>query len=755
MNHRDHSKLICDISELTTLFTDTGNLDSLLQKIVEMIALHMNADVCSVYLYYDESDELVLKATRGLQADSIGRVRLKLGEGLTGKALQELRPVCEGDARAHPSFRLFTGIGEERFCSFLAVPILRGQNRIGVMTLQSERKDHFTAEDVNIFRAVTSQLANTIEMAKLLMSIEKPSASEQKTAPRVSSLKFVKGRSGAEGFAMGEAVVVALPSLDDMAFAGGDQPLTLADLHGAVLKTEQQLEALQREIETKLFDVASLIFSAQILMLKDQAMLGAMEALIAGGDLPQAAVRRVVAQYVARFDKMPNAFLREKRYDVIDVGRRLLENLVGARSVERQYSGKIVIARELLPSDALKLSTQGVLGVVLLSGGVTSHVAVLARSLNIPLIIADEEGLLSLSPRAVILLDGEQGNLYVDPDQAVVKTFRDKEDLRKDSVKFRRNVKDRTVTRDGTAVHILANINLLGDLAVAKDYKAEGVGLYRTEFPFIVRSDFPTEEEQYVIYRKLVEAMKGRPITFRTLDIGGDKVLSYYDYAKEANPFLGLRSIRFSLRHKDIFAQQIRAILRAGVISPVRLMFPMIGSLDDLYAARAVVGECAAQLSAAGIPHLSSPEIGVMIELPSAVEMADELAREAAFFSVGTNDLVQYILAVDRTNEKVADLYVPHHPSVLRALKRVADAAIRHRKDISICGDMAHHPRYMAFLLGIGVRSLSLDARYIPKVQERILSIDIPSARKAAASLLECSSLSAVEKELALEYPLA
>ena len=195
--NRDHSKLICDISEITTLFTDTSNLDSLLQKIVEMIALHMNADVCSVYLYYDDTDELVLKATRGLAVSSIGRVRLKSGEGLTGKALQELRPVCEGDARIHPSFRLFSGIGEEKFCSFLAVPILRGQNRIGVMTLQSERKDHFTAEDVNIFRAVTSQLANTIEMAKLLMSLEKPVAAGAKLAARESMLKFVKGRSGA------------------------------------------------------------------------------------------------------------------------------------------------------------------------------------------------------------------------------------------------------------------------------------------------------------------------------------------------------------------------------------------------------------------------------------------------------------------------------------------------------------------------------------------------------------------------------
>jgi phosphotransferase system enzyme I (PtsP) len=748
--NRDHSKLICDISELSGLFTDTSNLDSLLQKIVEMIASHMGADVCSIYLYYEDLNELVLKATRGLAPESVGKVRLKLGEGLTGMALQELRPVCEGDATTHPSFRLFTGIGEEQFCSFLAVPILRGQSRIGAMTLQSLKKNQFTTEHVNIFRAVTSQLANTIEMAKLLMSIEQPAAVVKSPVTPLPSLKFIKGRSGADGFALGEGAVVASLTLDDLAMHGADRALTLKDLQAAVAETERQLKAMQSAIETQLFDVASLIFSAQILMLKDQAMFGAMEERVKNGASPQDAVRTVVADYVARFNRMSNVFLREKQYDVLDVGRRLMENLTGKSGHQEHYARKIAIAKELLPSDALKLSSQGVLGIVLLSGGVTSHVAVLARSLNIPLIVAEESALLNILPGTIFILDGGQGNIYVNPAEDVIRTFREKEALRKDSGKIALQVKPRTRTKDGAEVRLMANINLLGDLVVAKDYKAEGVGLYRTEFPFIVRSDFPTEEEQYVIYRKLVESMKGRPVTFRTLDIGGDKALSYFDYTKEPNPFLGLRSIRFSLKHQDIFIQQVRAILRAGALSPIRIMFPMIASLDDFYAARAVVAECSAQLAREGIEHLENPQIGVMIELPSAVEMADELAREAAFFSVGTNDLIQYTLAVDRTNQKVADLYVPHHPSVLRALARTAQAALKHGRDISICGDMAHEPDYVPFLLGIGIQVFSLDARYIPRIQERIMATDLPSARALAARILRMDRLSSVEKELCL-----
>jgi phosphotransferase system enzyme I (PtsP) len=748
--NKDHSRLICDIGELTTLFTDTANLDVFLQKIVEMIATHMNADVCSIYLYSEETEELVLKATRGLRADSVGKVRLKLGEGLTGKALLEYRPVCEGDARSHPGFRLFTGIGEEGFSSFLAVPIMRGQTRIGAMTLQSVRKNYFTPEHITVFRAISSQLANTIEMTKLLINIKVP---EHIPVPavKVSGPRFIKGRSGAEGIAFGEAVVIAPLSLDDIVACTPGKEYTLEDLRAAIAATERQLEGLQKEIETRLFDVASLIFSAHILMLKDQTMIGAMESLVARGMAPEQAVRTVIMEYVGRFERMSNAFLREKKYDVIDVGRRVLENLLGACSVVAQYTGKIVFARELLPSDALKLSTQGALGIVLLSGGVTSHVAVLARSLNFPLIIAEDTDLLSLPAGTKVLLDGDQGNIYIAPDQEVRARFADKEESRRAAAQVRDQVSAETRMADGTLVQLLANINLLGDLAVAKDFKARGVGLYRTEFPFMVRNDFPTEEEQYVIYRKLVESMRGYPVTFRTLDIGGDKVLSYYDYEKEANPFLGLRSIRFSLKHKDIFAQQIRAILRAGHISPVKLMFPMISSLDEFRLARAMVYECQEQLAKAGIAHQQETEIGLMIELPAAVALAGPLAREAAFFSIGTNDLIQYTLAVDRTNEKVADLYVPHHPSVLQALATVVNAALRHGKDVSICGDMAHDPRYVPFLLGIGVRTFSLDARYIPRVQATVRGLDEKAVVAAAQHLLALETVQDIEAALPRE----
>lgn len=738
---RDHSKLICDIGELTALYTGASDLNALLKNIVDLTASYMEAGVCSVYLYDEDAQVLTLQATRGLRPDSVGRVRLKPGEGLAGTAFKELRPVNVGDAARHPGFLPVAGIGEEKFRSFLAVPILRGQNRIGVMTLQSEQKNYFSADDVNAFRAITSQLATTIEMAKLLISLDRQRP-EAPAGSKATRLKFVRGRVGAEGFALGGSLLAAPPSLDDFRAEKGGRRTTPEDFRRAVAATEKELHGLQEAVEEKLFDVASLIFSAQIMMLKDQAMLGAMDSLIAQGVSPEDAVIRVVREYVDRFDRMPNAYVREKRYDVIDVGRRLLENLAGRPDRSELYASRVVIAQELLPSDILKLSLKKVAGIVLLSGGVTSHVAVLSRSMNIPLVIADDPRLLAVKDGTPVLLDGVMGNIFIDPAADVVRAFREKEELRADAARVRSGLSDQTRTKDGERVVLLANINLLGDAAVARAYKAEGVGLYRTEFPFLIRSDFPSEEEQYVIYRRLVEEMKGREITFRTLDIGGDKMLSYYDYSKEANPFLGLRSIRFSLRHRDIFAAQLRAILRAGCDADVRLMFPMITSVEEFTAARGVVRECLAALRAEGKPHQARPLVGVMIEVPSILEMAGELAEEADFFSIGTNDLTQYILAVDRTNEKVADLYQPHHPAVLRGLNRAAEAALSRGRDVSVCGDMAHDPRYIPFLVGIGIRKFSLDARYLPKVQQCLTALDAQEAAAFAAELLKKTRVS-------------
>ncbi len=739
---RDHTKLLCDFGELSGLFVDSSSLETFLQKIVEMISEHMHSEVCSIYLYYEDTEELVLKATKGLKPSAVGKVKLKLGEGLTGLAVKELRPICEKNASKTPGFKYFPEIGEEPYEFFLAVPILHGQTRIGAMVIQNSKRNYFDQEDIQVLKAITSQLANTIETTKLLMSLHEKQAPPEDT-DIFKKLKFVKGKVGSEGFAFAPIFVMEtshLLRLTDKVIA--KKQYTLNDFYRAVETTEKQLEELQQHIEERLSDVASLIFSAQILMLKDKGFIESIVQHINHHLNPPEAIVKVVENYASRFDKLPHSYLREKEQDVKDIGRRLLDNLIGTAQKLSDIKGHIIIVQELFPSDILKLSSQEITGLILLSGGVTSHLSILARSLSIPLVIVDEPYFLHIPADTKILLDAEQGNIYVNPAEEIIKSFRDKLNERFYLEKLKGSVMPTTKTKDRTRIKLLANINLLGDLKMACEFKAEGVGLYRTEFPFIIRSDFPTEEEQYVVYKKLVTGMSGKEVTFRTLDIGGDKVLSYYHFEKEENPFLGMRSIRFSLKHKDIFAQQIRAILRAGKDADIKIMFPMISSLDEFLEAKEVVGQCIQDLTKEKVECHRNPQIGLMIELPAVLEIIDVLAHEADFFSIGTNDFIQYMLAVDRTNEKVADLYLPHHPAIFRAFKRVVDAANACKKEVSICGDMAHEEKYVPYFVGLGIRRLSLDSRYIPKIQKFIANIDLRDAKKMTENILSKNRIS-------------
>lgn len=733
---RDHAKLICDVGELSDIFQDAPSMEAFLQKIVELIADHMAADVCSIYLYYEDRNELVLKATKGLNPASVNHVKMKLGEGLTGKALKELRPICEGEASSNPNYRFFPGIGEEPFESLLAVPMMRGNVRIGAIVIQSEKKDYFTDDDIYMFRAITSQLAHTIETAKLFMTLNDAKKGAALPKPEFD-IKLVKGRVGSEGVSHAPAIVMTenLTALTRY-LTHAYKSLTMDDFNRAVETTEHQLAELQSQVESTLYDVASLIFTAQILMLKDKGFISGITSLISKGENPIHAIVQVVEGYVKKLGMIDDPYLREKIHDVKDVGRRVLENLAGESDTHHEYAEKIVIAHELLPSDALKLYSQHVKGIIVLSGGVTSHLSILARSLNIPLVIADEPGLMTLETGTPILMDAMVGYVHVNPHKELVDKILEREDLNKNIESLKSMVKKVAKTTDSVKVHLLANINLLGDVKAACEFNAHGVGLYRTEFPFLMRSTFPTEEEQYQIYRRLLEGMKGKEVTFRTLDIGGDKVLSYYNNGKEENPFLGLRSIRFSLRHRDIFIQQIRAILKAGIGHDIRIMFPMISSLDEYHLAREIVDDCSRELTAQKENHHAAPKMGIMIELPSVLEIIDDLAKEVDFFSIGTNDFIQYILAVDRTNEKVADMYVPHHPSILRALNKVAKAARRFKKTVSVCGDMAHDVRYLPFLIGIGLRDFSVDPRYLPRMHQKVSQLSAKESQTFAKRIL-------------------
>jgi phosphotransferase system enzyme I (PtsP) len=485
-------------------------------------------------------------------------------------------------------------------------------------------------------------------------------------------------------------------------------------------------------------DVASLIFNAHLLILKDEGFSGEMRKLVKQGTPADRAVTSVVNDYIGLFSKSKNPRLQEKVLDVKDLGHRLLRNIQQHSEDEGDYSGQILIAKELLPSDVLKFAAQNVEGIVIVQGGITAHISILARSLRVPMVFVENEAILDIADGTLILIDANQGTLFLDPTPAVLKQY---DSLVNRQENERLSVSDETFTADGTKIKLLSNVNLLSDIEFSIENKAEGIGLYRSEFPFIIRNEFPSEEEQRRIYERIFQGMEGKEVVLRTLDVGGDKKLPYHQHDEEANPFLGLRAIRFSLKNLPIFKQQLRAMLRAGVDRKLKIMFPFISSVDDFLEAKEVMKECIKELSAEGIPHNGRPKVGLMVELPAAVEIIDELADVSDFFSIGTNDLIQYLLAVDRTNESVSSMYVCHHPAVLRSVYRIVNSAINNDVDVSVCGDMALNEDMLKFLVGIGVRKISIDPQQIPRVQAFLTGLHTEQARQHARKLLRFGTL--------------
>jgi phosphotransferase system enzyme I (PtsP) len=752
----DPVRLLCDISELNWIFSGSDTIDAFLGRVVHMVANHMEAQVCSIYMHDDASGDLVLRATFGLSADAVGKVRLARGEGLTGLSVEEGRPVNEPHASRHPSYRFFDGTDEEKYDAFLAVPISRGIYRIGALTIQRSASQPFRDQDRAVMQAISSQLANIIENARLLQlkgaagSPGGPSTPEpaRAVAREGSDLvaPIIKGRGVSGGTAHGKVLILDKARLFER-YGPNRQypPFAPKDLTLAVGATEAQLRTLQHRVERKLSDAASLIFSAHLLMLKDSNFTGRMLDLVAGGVNPPEAVMTVGREYAGFFTEQGNPYLREKADDVRDLVIRIMANLL-PEVASHEYRGRVAVAADLYPSDILMLSAEEVAGIILIAGGAASHMSILARSLKIPLIIADVPALLQIEDGTVALLDADHGTIFVNPSQATIEQFekaaRDRETVAGHSAPMT----PRTSTADGVRVALYSNINLLSDTVTLKSLVYDGIGLYRTEFPFLVRSTFPTEEEQYAIYVKLIDNVSpGTDITFRSLDIGGDKVLPYYGDLHEKNPFLGIRSIRFSLQNRDLFKEQIRAILRAGSGSKISILFPMISSKEELTASRLVVAECIDELSVKRIPHNDEPRIGVMIEIPSVLEIMDDLMDFADFFSIGSNDFIQYMLAVDRTNERVAAMYCAHHPAVLRGIRRIVAAASAAGREVSVCGEMAHAPRYLPFLIGVGIRALSVDPQFLPLIQAAIATIDSRQAGELAGRMLEASTQDEVE----------
>ena len=750
---RTHFQLLCDIGELAHLLSDTSDIGMFMEQSVDLVARHLQADVCSIYLFDDREDALILKATHGLNRNAVDVVKLRIGEGLVGIAFEEFAVINDGNAQENPNFKYFAEADEDTFHSFICVPMRRGVEKIGALVVQHSEREWFHDDDVRALKAAASQLAGSLEDIRLLMEVghSDPRSADDFDSERtpLANGTFVRGTSASAGYAYGEATVMKKTRSTLLRRSvNKDSDCTRSDFENALTLTTRELQALQEGFARRLPESASLIFTAHFMILKDRTFTGRMSSLIDEGTHPVEAVKTVALDYISRFMESPHVYMQEKALDVEDLALRILSHMLDEKHDEI-LPRRIFIASELYPSDVLKLASGEVPGIVLVGGGIASHVAILCRSLQIPLIIADEPGLLELPVRTPILLDAYVGNVYIAPAAETVAMFENKQRAH-DSISAKAAwMSDRTQTADGIGITLLANINLLSEISLATTLKAEGIGLYRTEFPFLIRSTFPSEAEQYVIYKRLFDSMPDQTVTIRTLDAGGDKTLAYSNVKAEENPELGLRSIRFLLKHREVFENQIRAILRAAAGSAdARLMFPLISSVDEMRAAKKMVNECMTALDAEGTEFNRHIKIGMMVELPAVLEILDAFAEEVDFFSVGTNDFVQYMLAADRTSKLMADYYTMHHPSVLRGLNRIVEAANAAQIPVSICGEMARQIDYLPFLVGINIRQLSVDPQFLPDVQNALGHIHTGESRQHAKRVLAMGSLADIEAEV-------
>jgi phosphotransferase system enzyme I (PtsI) len=509
----------------------------------------------------------------------------------------------------------------------------------------------------------------------------------------------------------------------------------IARFETALIQTRMQILQMQQRIAESIGAKDAAIFDAHLLVVEDRTLIDeVLRKLETDLCNVEWIFQEVATRYAETLNRIDDPYLRERALDIQDVTKRVIGNLQGKapKAFLALTEPHILVAHNLTPSDTANINRANVLGIATDLGSRTSHTAILARSLNIPAIVGLHDITAKLETGQHVLLDGNDGWLIVDPTPKILAQYAEIESRRaKVTAKLKELRETTSTTRDGRHIVLSANIELLQDVDAVKANGAEGVGLYRTEFLYLNRPSLPTEDEQYEIYRKVAERVRPDPLIIRTFDLGGDKLApGTVDIADELNPFLGWRAIRFCLENIDIFKTQLRAILRASSVGNVKIMFPMISGLDELRRAIAVLDECKEELRSSKIDIAERLEIGAMIEIPSAAICASVLANEVDFFSIGTNDLIQYALAVDRVNEKIAHLYQPTHPAVMRLLKMVADAAHDHNLWVGVCGEMAGDIALIPLLLGLGMDELSTAAILVPRVKRAVQSLTIPECRE-------------------------
>jgi phosphotransferase system enzyme I (PtsP) len=691
-----------------------------LDRLVVLIAGNLVAEVCSVYVLREDGS-LELYATEGLNREAVHLTTMRAGEGLVGLIAREAEPLALSDAQNHPAFSYRPETGEEIYRSFLGVPILRGGAVMGVLVIQNRASRLYSDEEIESLQTTAMIMAEMIA-AGGLKSLARPGASIGLDRP-IHGI----GVSLADGVGLGHAVLheprVAITNL-----IAENPAAEVKRLEAAIAEMRASIDELIERGDVAHIGEHRDVLETFRMFAHDQGWLRRMREVVLTGLTAEAAVERVQSDTRAKMLRQTDPYLRERLHDLDDLANRLLRTLVGkANGVAREElpENAILIARSMGPAALLDYDRSHLRGLVLEEGGPTSHIAIVARALGIPAVGEIVNATALIQSGDAVIVDGQAGEVQIRPQPDVENAYKDKARLRARKQEQYRKLKTQpSVTKDGMPIVLQINAGLLVDMPNLEATAAAGIGLFRTELQFMVAEHMPTTSEQQALYAAVLDQAQGRPVTFRTLDIGGDKVLPYMERVEEENPALGWRAIRIGLDRPRLLRAQVRALLRAGSGRDMKIMLPMIATVDEFQRARTIVRREQAMLEKQGhVPPLSL-QLGVMVEVPSLLFELPEIVREADFLSIGTNDLMQFLFAADRENKRVADRFDPLGVGALRALRSIVEAAAEANCPVTVCGEMGGKPLETMALIGLGYRAFSMSAAAIGPVKAMLRALD-------------------------------
>lgn len=733
--------MIETLRKIVQAVSEADDLEQALSLIVHEVRRAMATDVCTVYLSDRATTRLVFRATEGLNRDKIGAFSLARTEGLVGWVASRGEMLNLEDASAHPSFQLVPGLGEERFNSFMGAPIIHQRDLLGVLIVQQADSRRFSDDEEAFLITISAQLAGIIAHAEVSGLAALPDTSS-KTITRIV------GVAGSPGIGIGEGVFVS-PTADLAAVPSRKAVNRKAELRAfraALARVRDDIEIVSDNLKHELSTEDHALFGVYLNILDDSTLGGEVASLIKSGEWAQGALSQVLLKHIKHFERMEHSYLRERAVDVRDLGTRVLTYLKDDSENRRDWPEKtILIAEEITASALGEVPRDHLVGVVSLRGSANSHAAIIARGMGVPAVMGAADLPYSRLDARTLVIDGHNGRVYINPPQEVLRRFQqlvDDDLALSEELSVLRNEPSQTL--DGHNVPLWVNTGLTADLPRALESGADGVGLYRTEVAFLLRDKFPSEEEQRQLYREQLEAFAPAPVTMRSLDIGGDKSLPYFPISED-NPFLGWRGVRVTLDHPEIFLAQIRAMLKANEgLGNLRILLPMISAIEEVEESLALIQRCHDEVVAEGYTQ-KFPPVGAMIEVPSAVWLTDALAHRLDFLSVGSNDLTQYLLAVDRTNARVADMYHGLHPAVLGALAKICRDAHQQSCSVSICGELAGDPRATPVLIAMGFDQLSMNAASLPRVKKVLSSVTLGEAKAVLEQLSGVHSVKEVK----------